>query len=102
MIQHFNPDLLGGSSGSTIPGSMPSPTAGFNFATVGASIKDADEQAKKLVEALRYFLFEGGSAKGQAFSWFENLMTTGQAYSMITPLLLVFLSMLLKLDFWGC
>ena len=56
VLQHYNPTLLGGSSGSTIPGSMQSPTAGFNFATVGASIKDADEQAKKLVEALRYCL----------------------------------------------
>ena len=53
VLQHFNPTLLGGSSGSTSPGSSPSPTGGLNFATTGAKIRDAEGQAQKFITALR-------------------------------------------------
>ena len=54
VLQHYNPFIIGGSSGSTDPGSNHSRYAGMNFATTGASIKDADHQAQMLVSALRY------------------------------------------------
>ena len=57
VLQNYNPTLLGGSSGSTMPGSRPSPTAGYNFGAMDASIRDANGQAKKLIKALRYLLF---------------------------------------------
>ena len=53
VLQHFNPTLLGGSSGSTSPGSSPSPIGGLNFATTGAKIRDAEGQAQKFITALR-------------------------------------------------
>jgi len=53
VLQHFNPTLLGGSSGSTRPGSSPSAIGGLNFATTGAKIRDAEGQAQKFITALR-------------------------------------------------
>lgn len=53
ILQHFNPTLLGGSSGSNFPGMDQGPPAGLNFATTGASIRDSTMQAKKLVDHLR-------------------------------------------------
>ena len=55
VLQHFNPRLMGGSI-STAAGSRPMWLSGLNFATTGARIKDADDQAKMLVSSLRFIV----------------------------------------------